>query len=146
VAGSGGDDRLDLGADGGVAAIGDHNTNFPGVTVTGAGDDHIIGGSFGEFALIGDSTADLASDAGDDRIEGRGGDDNLFGDNTDSNGAVSIGTVGGDDSLDGGDGADFLRAGPADDFLRGGPGSPDDCDGESGTDAARLCEVLAGVP
>jgi Ca2+-binding RTX toxin-like protein len=146
VSGSGGDDRLDLGADGGIAVVGDHNTNQPGVTANGAGDDKIIGGSAGEFALIGDSAADVVTAAGDDNIDGRGGNDNLFGDNTNFEGTATVGTVGGEDRLKGGTGDDTLRAGPGDDRLNGGADF-DDCDGEAGDgDKAKRCEVLAGIP
>jgi Ca2+-binding RTX toxin-like protein len=53
--GSGGDDLLDLGADGGFLAIGDHNiTQDIGGRAIGAGNDTIIGGSADEV-LVGDS-------------------------------------------------------------------------------------------
>ena len=89
------------------------------MSVTGAGNDEITGGTRSEF-LIGDSFADIPSDAGDDRIEGGGGNDSIFGDNTDFFGNGSILTVGGEDELDGDAGNDFLRGGPADDELDGG--------------------------
>ena len=93
VSGDGGDDVIDLGPDGGLFAAGDHNTDQPGVSVTGAGNDEITGGPRSEF-LIGDSFADVPSDAGDDEIEGGGGADFIFGDNTDFFGTGSIFTRG----------------------------------------------------
>ena len=94
VSGDGGDDVIDRGPDGGLFAAGDHNTDQPGVSVTGAGNDEVTGGTRSEF-LIGDSFADIPSEAGDDRIEGGGGNDSIFGDNTDFFGNGSILTVGG---------------------------------------------------
>jgi hypothetical protein len=38
-----------------------------------------------------------------------------------------------------------LRGGAGDDILDGGDGSPDNCDGEKGTDTA-TCEKTRGVP
>lgn len=138
VSGDGGDDVIDLGPDSGLFAAGDHNTDQPGVSVTGAGNDEITGGPRSEF-LIGDSFADVPSDAGDDEIEGGGGADFIFGDNTDFFGTGSIFTVGGEDELDGDAGNDFLRGGPADDELDGGA-DIDDCAGEGGNDSIEGCE------
>ncbi|MGW6897582.1 hypothetical protein [Streptomyces sp. NBC_01727] len=145
VSGRGGDDVLDLGAYGGLFAIGDHGTFAVGATATGAGDDKIIGGTAGERFLVGDSLADNATAAGDDEIRGRGGDDTLFGDNVNVSATAPVGTAGGDDRLRGGTGNDTLRAGPADDFLDGGPQN-DHCDGEAGTDSAVRCETVVNVP
>ncbi|HEY9376253.1 MAG TPA: calcium-binding protein [Jiangellaceae bacterium] len=147
--GNGGHDLLDMGADGGIVAIGDHNINAPdGGRANGAGNDRIIGGDSDFEFLIGDSSpADFSvTFAGNDSISGRGGDDTIFGDNANFNLDASAGTAGGNDSLDAGAGADTVRAGPRNDFLNGGPGSPDDCDGEAGRDAASGCEILAGIP
>jgi hypothetical protein len=148
VNGSGGDDLLDLGVDGGFVAVGDHNVSDPaGGRATGAGNDRIIGGTADEI-LIGDSSvADTSTTAaGHDVIDGRGGDDTVFGDNTDFDGAVSVGTAGGADVLRGGPGVDALRGGPRNDLLDGGSGTPDDCDGQAGVDAAFHCEVVSNVP
>jgi hypothetical protein len=140
---SGGDDLLDMGADGGIV-IGDHNINAPdGGRATGAGDDRILGG-YSEFEfLYGDSSVGDASvtAAGDDRSAGRGGDDTIFGDNINFGGDATAGRAGGEDKLDGDDGNDTLRAGPDDDRLNGGADT-DDCDGEAGTgDRAKQCET-----
>ncbi|WP_425574719.1 calcium-binding protein, partial [Nonomuraea africana] len=148
ASGNGGNDLLDLGTDGGFAAIGDHNINDPaGGRATGSGRDRIIGGSADDF-LVGDSAVVDATvtSASHDVISGRGGNDALFGDNTDFDVTASVGTAGGNDLLDGGDGIDTLRAGPRNDFLDGGPGTPDDCDGEAGIDAATRCEIVSNVP
>jgi Ca2+-binding RTX toxin-like protein len=148
VNGSGGDDILDLGTDGGVAAIGDHNVNDPaGGPATGSGNDRIIGGSSGEV-LIGDSSIADASvtTAGNDFLEGRGGEDTVFGDNTDFDASMSVGEAGGTDWTNGGSGVDSLKGGPNNDFLNGGAGRPDSCDGEAGTDAAIGCEAVSNVP
>ncbi|GAA2692938.1 hypothetical protein GCM10010412_084180 [Nonomuraea recticatena] len=148
ASGNGGNDLLDAGTDGGFAAIGDHNINDPaGGRATGSGGDRIIGGSADDF-LVGDSTVVDATvtSAGHDVISGRGGNDALFGDNTDFDVTRSVGTAGGNDLLDGGDGGDTLRAGPRNDLLDGGPGTPDDCDGEAGIDAAARCEIVSNVP
>ena len=144
-----GNDLLDMGADGGIVAIGDHNINAEdGGRANGAGNDRIIGGNNPFEFLYGDSSVPDASVtfAGDDSINGRGGDDTIFGDNVNFNGDTSVGTAGGNDSLDAGDGADLVRGGPRNDFLDGGRGSPDDCDGETGKDRASGCEIVAGVP
>jgi Ca2+-binding RTX toxin-like protein len=144
--GSGGNDLIDLGADGGFGAVGDHNTFEPGSTAAGAGSDRIRGGSASEQLLIGDSSADNVTEAGDDEIEGRGGDDLLFGDNIKTVELTTNGTIGGEDQLDGNAGNDTLRAGPANDSLDG-DGGTDDCDGEAGSeDRASHCELLAGIP
>lgn len=148
VTGSGGDDVVDLGQDGGDAAIGDHNINRPtGGTATGAGSDRVTGGS-GNDILVGDSSVvdALRTSARSDVVNGRGGDDTLFGDNADFDLTSSVGTAGGDDSLSGGDGADTLRGGPRNDLLDGGPGAPDRCDGEAGIDTAVRCESVSNIP
>ncbi|MEV5383088.1 calcium-binding protein [Streptomyces sp. NPDC052721] len=148
VTGDGGDDVVDLGQDGGVAAIGDHNISRPtGGTATGAGHDRVTGGS-GNDVLIGDSSVvDAArTSARSDVLNGRGGNDTLFGDNADFDATRSVGTAGGDDRLLGGDGADTLHAGPRDDLLDGGPGAPDRCDGEAGYDSAVRCEIVSHIP
>ncbi|TMR20763.1 calcium-binding protein [Nonomuraea turkmeniaca] len=148
ASGNGGDDLLDVGADGGFAAIGDHNINDPaGGRAIGSGNDRIIGGSADDF-LVGDSAVVDATvtSAGRDVISGRAGNDSLFGDNTDFNVTMTVGTAGGNDLLDGGDGIDTLRAGPHNDYLDGGPDAPDDCDGEAGVDIAARCEIVSNVP
>lgn len=99
--GNGGNDVLDMGADGGIVAIGDHNINAPdGGRATGAGNDRIIGGDSPFEFLIGDSGPADASVtvAGNDSISGRGGDDTIFGDNIKFNGDASAGAAGGNDS------------------------------------------------
>jgi hypothetical protein len=144
ASGSGGNDFLDLGADGGFFAVGDHGTFG---NATGAGNDVIVGGSAGE-ALVGDNSpgfGQAATGAGNDKIVGNGGDDILFGDSS-ADIATTLGPDGGNDFLDGGEGVDALLAGPANDSLDGGPGSPDFCDGEAGVDTATHCEAVAGIP
>jgi hypothetical protein len=94
-----------------------------------------------------DGSADgTVTAAGDDTLVGRGGNDALFADNVNFAGSATVGTMGGRDLIEAGDGVDTLRAGPANDLRDGGPGTPDDCDGEAGTDTTRGCEILAGVP
>jgi Ca2+-binding RTX toxin-like protein len=147
--GSGGDDLINLGADGGDFALGDHNIFEPvtGGRATGAGNDEIFGGAAGEILTGDSSVVDFTvTAAGNDHIIGAGGNDTLLGDNGDFEATTSVGTAGGNDELDAGDGIDKLRAGPANDHLDGGDGSPDDCDGEAGTDEAERCEILAGIP
>jgi Ca2+-binding RTX toxin-like protein len=130
ASGDGGDDVLDVGPDGG-AAIGDHNTFDPGSTAIGAGNDKIKGGAAGEQFLVGDSSADNVTDAGNDAIQAGGGNDKLFGDNVGTAFPIATtGTIGGNDVLDADNGVDLLKGGPANDSLNGGPGSPDDCDGD----------------
>ena len=107
-----GNDLLDMGADGGIVAIGDHNINAEdGGGANGAGNDRIIGGNNPFEFLYGDSSVPDAgvTFAGDDSINGRGGDDTIFGDNVNFNGDTSVGTAGGNDSLQAGDGADLVR-------------------------------------
>jgi Ca2+-binding RTX toxin-like protein len=144
--GSGGDDVLDLGADGGFLVFGDHNISDPaGGGVIGAGDDEITGGSNDEI-LVGDSsTVAFAANAGSDLIDGYGGNDRVFGDNVDFFATATFGVAGGEDALTGGTGDDTLRAGPGDDGLDGG-GHTDDCDGEAGADSFTKCETVTGSP
>ena len=99
VSGAGGHDVLDLGADGGLFAIGDHNTFEAGSTAVGAGNDRIIGGAPNEPFLIGNDT--------------------LIGDNVNTNGTATVAAMGGMDRLFGGNAGDALRAGPANDFPDG---------------------------
>ncbi len=40
----------------------------------------------------------------------------------------------------------MLRAGPGNDIVDGGTGSPDDCDGEAGTDVVLRCELASDLP
>jgi hypothetical protein len=146
--GSGGDDILDMGADGGFRAIGDHNINSPESggpptgRATGAGGDLIIGGSANEV-LIGDSVVadESVTAAGNDRIQADGGDDTIFGDNVNFDVDATAGTAGGADNLDGGGGNDTLRAGPGNDNLDGGPAT-DVCHGQRGTDTYVRCETV----
>ena len=143
MSGAGGNDVLDLGADGGISAIGDH-LNVRTGNVTGAGNDTVTGGS-SDDVLVGDSSNGPGNEAGNDRLVGNGGNDRVFGDNVDLESTTTAGPAGGDDFLDGGVGDDTLRAGPRNDQLDGGPNT-DDCDGESGVDSASDCEITAGVP
>lgn len=103
--GDGGDDVIDLGADGNNA-MGDQ------------GDDQLVGnalknvlfGGLGNDLVLGDAETDvLFGDAGDDRLDGGTEDDKLDGGD-------------GFDVLIGGDGADQLIGGPGDDIMRGGEG------------------------
>jgi Ca2+-binding RTX toxin-like protein len=139
-----GDDLLDLGPGDRGLAIGDHNTNTPGRTASGAGNDRISGGHANDL-LIGDSAADNVIDAGHDELEGLSGDDILFGDNTDWTGGHTTGTIGGDDRLSGDPGDDALFGGPANDALDGGTHT-DHCDGEAGDDAFANCETIHRSP
>jgi Ca2+-binding RTX toxin-like protein len=142
--GSGGDDLIDLGSDGGRFAIGDNNSGTG--DVIGAGNDTLRGGN-ADDTLFGDGSPGLgatATGAGDDTLVGFGGSDTLLGDNS-ADGVTTLGPDGGRDALLGGAGEDVLKAGPNDDSLDGGSNS-DRCDGEAGTDTAANCEVLAGVP
>lgn len=143
ASGDGGNDFLDVGADGGFAALGDHNINDPaGGSATGSGSDRIIGGRADDL-LVGDSAVVDATttDADNDVIKGRGGNDTLFGDNVNFDADRTVGTAGGRDRLRGGAGDDTLRAGPANDRLDGGRDT-DDCDGEAGHDIAVRCETV----
>ncbi|MEU6867704.1 hypothetical protein ABZ924_31455 [Streptomyces sp. NPDC046876] len=146
--GAGGDDIIDLGADGGIFAIGDHNIGeAQGGQATGAGNDRITGGTADDFRY-GDSSVGDASQtsAGRDVIDGRGGNDYLFGDNVNFNGDTTVGTAGGRDKLKGNTGNDTIFAGPANDLLDGGADT-DSCDGEAGNhDVAVRCESVTNVP
>jgi Ca2+-binding RTX toxin-like protein len=143
VRGDGGNDVLDLGRDGGLYAVGDHNA---GGDTLGAGNDVVIGGSAGEV-LIGDSSPGVDSrttGAGNDRLVGRGGDDSLLGDSS-ADGAATIGPEGANDAVDGGAGDDIVSAGAGNDAVDGGP-DRDRCDGQPGLDVAVRCETATGVP
>ncbi|MEU6167175.1 calcium-binding protein [Streptomyces tanashiensis] len=146
--GNGDDDIIDLGTDGGLFAIGDHNIGDPqGGQATGAGNDRITGGT-ADDTLIGESSVGDATQtfAGHDVIDGRGGNDHLFGDNVNFDGDASVGTAGGRDQLHGGTGDDAILAGPANDLLDGGANT-DSCDGEAGNhDIALRCESVTDVP
>ena len=116
-----GDDVLDLGADSGTMAIGDHNISVApplGGSALGAGDDRINGGSADDILLGDKSAAGPHGDAGDDVINGRGGHDSLFGDNADFPVTGTFGPEGGEDHLSRRhQGDDALRAGPRHDAL-----------------------------
>lgn len=128
-AGSGGDDRLYLGAGDDVA-------------FGGAGDDEIFGGT-------GVDTID--GQAGDDTIDGGSGFDTLYGGIGNDTLAGGSGTDyleggSGDDSLDGGDANDVLSGGRGADSLYGGVGNDsmfggrgqDSYDGGAGVDSATV--------
>jgi Ca2+-binding RTX toxin-like protein len=95
--------------------------------------------------LVGDSSSDNPSHAGDGAVRGGGGADSVFGDNIGAFSIATVGTAGGDDRLQGDRGDDALFGGPADDNLHGGVDT-DSCDGEAGENAFTKCETVSGSP
>jgi hypothetical protein len=104
-------------------------------TITGTpGRDRLTGTVGADVIVAGGGNDVIRGASGDDVICGGPGDDTLRGD-------------AGDDRLLGDAGSDTLRGGADDDALDGGDGSPDTCDGETGTDTAGPgCESIRGVP
>ena len=94
----------------------------------------------------------LTGTAGNDVIAGLGGGDTILsagGNDTVCAGAGNdtVNAGGGDDYVDGGSGSDSLRGDIGNDTLLGGTGSPDSCQGDTGTDTADSnCEAIKGVP
>jgi Ca2+-binding RTX toxin-like protein len=88
----------------------------------------------GSGSFDGTNAGDLIlGSAGPDNINGRQGNDCIVGGD-------------GNDVLNGDQGNDVLIGGAGDDDLDGGPGNDDWCYGDSGTDTARRCETVFGVP
>lgn len=103
--------------------------------IAGLGGDDTIKGLLGNDIICGGD--------GTDTIDGGSGADKLYGDA--GNDTVNGGS--GDDSLDGGSGADQVNGGSDKDNLIGGTGSPDKCDGGSGTDSGGSgCETRVSLP
>jgi Ca2+-binding RTX toxin-like protein len=139
-----GHDVINASASESTLITGDHNSYG---SATGAGNDLIIGGELDD-GIIGDSSPQVGypvTGTGNDTIFGRGGPDYILGDHS-SDGVESIATLGGNDIIDAGSGADVVLAGPGRDVLNGDGGSPDDCNGEDGTDRQTGCEVATNIP
>ena len=91
--------------------------------VGGAGDDTVVGSSWG---------ANLKGNGGDDVLTSSSGEDVLYG--GDGNDVLDAGA--GQDSLDGGAGEDQILAGPGNDYIDGGAGA-DELAGGAGDDLVR---------
>ena len=109
-------------------------TNGDDVIVGLGGNDTVAGGSGFDTICGGIGNDSLRGDNGNDTLFGGSGNDTLRGDN-------------GNDALFGGAGADALRGDAGNDALVGGTGTPDSCQGDTGTDIADTsCETISGVP
>jgi VCBS repeat-containing protein len=109
-------------------------TNGDDVIVGLGGNDTVAGGSGFDTICGGIGNDGLRGDNGNDTLFGGSGNDTLRGDN-------------GNDALFGGAGADALRGDAGNDALVGGTGTPDSCQGDTGTDTADAsCESRSGVP
>ena len=109
-------------------------TNGDDVIAGLGGNDAIQGGSGLDTICGGTGSDTLRGDNGNDALFGGAGNDTLRGDN-------------GNDALFGGAGADVLRGDAGNDGLVGGTGTPDSCQGDTGTDTADTsCETIIGVP
>ena len=98
------------------------------------GNDKITGKSGNDVICGGDGTDTIDGGSGHDRIHGDAGNDTITGGSN-------------DDTLDGGAGADQVNGGSDKDNLTGGSGSPDKCDGGSGTDSGGSgCETSRIIP
>jgi len=117
----------------------------PATIVGGPGPDTLTG-TTGTDVIAGLGQRDvIRSGGGLDMICGGAGNDVLR--SGPGNDVLSGGT--GRDRLYGGAGVDWLRGDARADELSGGPGSPDTCDGGTGTDALLPnagCELLSSVP
>jgi hypothetical protein len=108
------------------------------------GDDVICGGDGNDTIDAGGGNDKV--DAGNgttNTIEGGSGNDTLTG----GTGADTLNGGSNDDTLDGAGGADKLSGGSDKDKLTGNTGSPDSCDGGSGTDSGGTgCETTKSIP
>jgi len=92
--------------------------------------------------IVGTDGADrIAGTPGNDVIAALGGNDSVVG--LGGNDVVCAGA--GDDKVKGGAGIDRLFGDDGRDRLVGGPGKPDLCDGGTGKDRARGCEIKAAM-
>ena len=117
------------------------------------GNDKITGKSGNDVICGGDGTDTIDAGGGNDKVDAGGGSSNTVdgGSGNDTlTGGTGADTLNGgsnDDTLDGAGGADKLSGGSDKDKLTGGTGSPDRCDGGSGTDTAGTgCEQKTSIP
>jgi Ca2+-binding RTX toxin-like protein len=113
-------------------------------TINGKGGNDVICGGEGNDTLDGSDGKDkLDGGSGTDTVKGGSGDDTLIG----GTGNDTLDGGSNNDSVDGGEGADQVNGGSDKDHLVGGSGSPDKCDGGSGTDTGGAgCESVKSVP
>ena len=139
IAGLGGNDTIKGLVGNDVICGGDGTDVIDG----GSGNDKVLGDA-GNDTLNGGSGDDtLDGGSGADQVKGGSGNDKVLGDA--GNDTLNGGS--GDDTLDGGSGADQVKGGSDKDNLTGGSGSPDKCDGGSGTDTGGSgCETKVSLP
>jgi Ca2+-binding RTX toxin-like protein len=117
------------------------------------GNDKITGKSGKDVICGGDGNDTIDAGGGNDKVdagngssnsvEGGSGNDILTG----GTGADTLNGGSNDDTLDGAGGADKLSGGSDKDKLTGNTGSPDSCDGGSGTDSGGTgCETTKSIP
>ncbi len=134
------------------------NDQIPGTTgvdvIAGlGGNDKITGLGGNDVICGGDGTDTIDAGGGHDKVDAGGGSSNTVdgGSGNDTlTGGTGADTLNGgsnDDTLDGAGGADRLSGGSDKDKLTGGTGSPDSCDGGSGTDSGGTgCESTKSIP
>ena len=122
------------------------------VIVGMGGNDKITGKSGNDVICGGDGTDTLDGGGGNDRLGGGSGADTVDGGSgndtlTGGSGNDTLNGGSNNDTLDGEDGTDKLSGGSDKDKLTGGTGSPDRCDGGSGTDTGGAgCEQKTSIP
>ena len=113
--------------------------------ITGLGGNDVICGGDGNDTVDAGGGNDRvdAGNGSSNTVEGGSGNDILTG----GTGADTLNGGSNDDTLDGAGGADKLSGGSDKDKLTGGTGSPDSCDGGSGTDSGGTgCESTKSIP
>jgi Ca2+-binding RTX toxin-like protein len=128
-------------------------TAGPDVIAGLGGNDKITGNSGNDVICGGDGNDTIDAGGGNDKVDagngttntvdGGSGNDTLTG----GTGADTLNGGSNDDTLDGAGGADKLSGGSDKDKLTGNTGSPDSCDGGSGTDSGGSgCETRKSIP
>jgi Ca2+-binding RTX toxin-like protein len=112
---------------------------------TRGGDDHARGGAGNDRLNSGNGNDNTGGQSGNDIVQSTGGNDDVQG----GDGMDHVQGGEGNDTLNGGNDADAVEGQGGNDLLAGNAGTPDYCDGGTGTDATPAnggCETIVGIP
>jgi hypothetical protein len=112
---------------------------------TRGGDDHARGGAGNDRLNSGNGNDNTGGQSGNDIVQSTGGNDDVQG----GDGMDHVTGGEGNDTLNGGNDVDAVEGEGGNDLVAGNAGSPDYCDGGTGTDATPAnggCETIVGIP
>jgi Ca2+-binding RTX toxin-like protein len=112
---------------------------------TRGGDDFVRGGAGNDRINSGNGNDNAGGQSGNDIVQSTGGNDDVQG----GDGMDHVTGGEGNDTLNGGNDVDAVEGEGGNDLVAGNAGSPDYCDGGTGTDATPAnggCETIVGIP